>query len=618
MYHRYILDAQSIREYENYLINKGANLELLMELAGTEVAVQAHRHFAASAYLVLAGPGNNGGDAWICADELAKKGAEVRIVCAQTPEEISNEFIRERAKAAVKLGLPVFVNPSPEEFDELYQLSDAVVDGIFGIGFHGELPEPYCSWCAYLNEQRETTDEFKPIVSIDLPSGMNSATGELAATALRQADLTVTMFAAKPGFIGGKDQASLGKLCVADIGAPNLPEECEEELSQLSLAKILTTEDYFNLVALPQPYSLAHKYTRGTLLIVAGSSMYPGAAILAARAAEQSYAGYIILAVPQSIAPMIQIQLPSVVVLGLSADQAGSFDAEAAAQIRKLVHKVDLVLAGPGMTTRSGSQTIVRELLALDVPLILDADALNCLADLTTRSLLDAPQILRRKKDLIFTPHDGELARLVRADEPLTPVTRLYALRQLIERVGSSNFVILSKGPYSYLAGKDVTMLCPSSPEPLLARAGSGDVLAGFMASMLASIYAYATRVLKVEAHEFDALPYVYTCQYVHNLAAKSLRQARIGIAGFSVDELAKAMAHHCNEFYGVSQFIDTEILAADRRANLEFFEGEDFDLIPLSVADLYASIGRDLEHAFEDEFKFFEDEAHGKQPEEQ
>lgn len=605
MYHRYILDVQSIREYEKYLVDKGAELELLMELAGTEVAVRAHRQFAASAYLVLAGPGNNGGDAWICADELAKKGAEVRIVCAQTPEEIQHEYIRERAKAAVKLGLPVFVNPSLEEFDELYRLSDVVIDGIFGIGFYGELAEPYRSWCSYVNEHRYACDKVKPVVSIDVPTGMNAMTGELCESAIQQADVTVTMFAAKPGFIGGRDMGSLGRLCIADIGAPHLPEECEDELAQLALARILPTESYADCLTLPPVDPLAHKYSRGSLLIVAGSSLYPGAALLAARAAEQAGAGYIIVAVPQSIAATIQAQLPSVVVLGLPADQTGAFDREAAVQINKIAEKVDFILAGPGMTTRPGSQAIVRELLALDVPLMLDADALNCLAELTVRSLLDAPQILRREHSLILTPHDGELARLVRSDTPLTPATRLYALRQLIERVGSRNFMILSKGVYSYIAHESGTVLCLSSPEPLLARAGSGDVLAGFMASILTSAFAYFGKTLHQDQKELDLIPYIYTCQYVHNMAAQQISSMKEGLYGYSVSELAASMAVLCNELYACLQYEDFNLLMAGKKPSLEFYEDEDFETVRFKIGE---HIFAQLEECFDDESQLYED----------
>lgn len=538
----YVLDVEAIRAYEDYLVSRGASLEALMELAGTELALRLHRDYRNSSYLFLLGPGNNGGDGWICADELAKRGAEVRIVCAQTPEEISNEYIRERAKSVVKLGLPIFYNPSLEELDELYASSSVVVDALFGIGFHGDsLPEPYAQWVELLNSFRSESC-YPELVCVDVPSGMNPQSGALCKGAVQHADKTITMFAAKPGFIGSPQAEHLGEVQIAKLGINHFPQDCLDELKALSRLEVLDENAVSELIQLPFISSYGDKYARGTLLVVAGSSLYPGAALLCAQAAERTSAGYVILAVPQSIAGILQAQLPTIPIIALPCDKQGNFAPEAVVQLRGLCKAADAVVAGPGMGSSEGSQALVRCLLDSNLPLVLDADALTCLTKLVQASLIDSPHILRREAPLLLSPHAGELKKLCAEKGFFGPYERMDRGARLAQAVGSHNFMLLSKGAFSFIFGSECSLLAPSKPNPQLSKAGMGDVLSGVLGSFMATNF--ARNEFNEEYHSLherlSLLEIIVTAVSMQNLACSKVFTSSFGAQALTIGSNAQ------------------------------------------------------------------------------
>ena len=240
--------------------------------------------------------------------------------------------------------------------------------------------------------------------------------------------------------------------------------------------------DYFA----PLPTNI-DKYSRGSVLIVAGSAQYPGAAIMAAKSAARAGAGYVAVATPDACANLIRMALPSIPVFAIPSDSRGSFGAAARMTVCEIAKKYSCVLCGPGMTTSAGAMQVVSGLLELDVPLILDADALNCLAKIAIDGIDSNPEMYRREQPLVMTPHYRELSRLVAGDEVNDLGTAIAAAQKVVWAAGSDNLVVIAKGPTTAICGVERVLLPLSGPASL-ATAGSGDVLAGILAGTLATM----------------------------------------------------------------------------------------------------------------------------------
>ena len=226
--------------------------------------------------------------------------------------------------------------------------------------------------------------------------------------------------------------------------------------------------------------------------------------------------------------------LPCVPVVGVPSDSRGAFGAAAASAVRELAHKFDCVLCGPGMTVTAGGMQLVTELLRTDVPLVLDADALNCMSRLAIGGIEETPEVYRREAPLILTPHNKELSRLV-GDEPVDDLgSAIEAAQKLVWAAGSDNLVVIAKGPSTAIVGVEKVLLPMSGPASL-ATAGSGDVLAGIVAANIA-----------VSHGDIDC--WELLCSYavaVHSYAghaAAALMGERSVIATDLIDVLGEAM----------------------------------------------------------------------------
>ena len=270
------------------------------------------------------------------------------------------------------------------------------------------------------------------------------------------------------------------------------------------------------------------KFSRGSVLVVGGSRRFPGAAVMAARAAARMGAGYVTLAVPASAALAAQAHLLEIPVVPLPEDADGTVSTEATDIVLKLAQGKSAVLVGPGMRVGGGGASIVSALLATEVPLVIDADGLNCLARLTNGRLPDFPEATRRSAPLVLTPHRKELGRLVgRADDPpASLVGQLEAARQIVWADGGSELVVVTKGTATGCVSVEQAVL-PKPGPAALATAGSGDVLAGMMASALAQRGGEATDLTMLAA---------YVCE-VHGYAG-SLAAERVGSRAVMASDL--------------------------------------------------------------------------------
>jgi NAD(P)H-hydrate epimerase len=380
----------------------GHDVEALMERAGRAVAETVLRRYPDARRVAAAcGKGANGGDGRIALRVLAGEGRE-------TSEEIGDD-------------------------------TDVIVDALFGTGFHGEPRSDAAGAIALMNESPA------PVVAVDLPSGVDASTGEVAGAAVR-ADVTVTMHGRKVGLTVAPGRFHAGDVEVADIG-----------LRHGDTAHRRVTEDILRLV--PRRSEGDTKYTAGSVLVVGGSPGMTGAVCLAAEAAFRADAGYVAVAVPEESLPVIETLL----VEAVKAPRE---------RIDELAERASALAVGPGLGREEGERALVRKLLLeRELPAVVDADALFELEP----GEWPAPRVL--------TPHAGELGRLIGEDSGWVGAHRLEALRRAVERY---RCVVLLKGPDTLVGAPGEGVLVCDAGTPALATAGTGDVLTGVIASFLA------------------------------------------------------------------------------------------------------------------------------------
>ena len=510
-----VLNIEDVKCVEVALTREGVSVSELMHRAGCAAAQEVLELGGVDNVVVLAGLGNNGGDGWVAAEALHAHGANVTVVTPVDPDELAGDLARQVAQSAVRAGVGPMVGPARDELESLLATTDVVLDCMLGTGFHGEVRAPFDIWIDCVNACAAQ------VVSVDVPSGLSAQTGRASKSCV-VADMTVTMLALKPGLLAddGRD------VCGAIVVAP-LAEQTERLVIDADpVAWRTDLADYLDVVQTPT--SSVDKFARGSVLVVGGSRRYPGAAIMAARAAARMGAGYVTLAVPASVAFVAQSHLLEIPVIPLPEDEDGTISADAREIVGKLARRASAVLVGPGLRATGGTSTIVSTLLATDAPLVIDADGLNCIARLTNGSLPDFPEVTRRRAPLILTPHRQELGRLVGPSDaaPDSLVAQLEAARKIVWADGGSELVVVSKGSATGCVSVERAVL-PKPGPAALATAGSGDVLAGMMVSALAQRDWEGTDL---------ALLAAYVCE-IHGYAG-SLASERLGTRGVMATDL--------------------------------------------------------------------------------
>ena len=514
-----VLNVDDIKRVEVALTRVGVSVSELMHRAGYAAAAEVLELGNVENVVVLAGMGNNGGDGWVAAEALLRKHINVKVVSPIEPDQLSGDLARQVAQSAVRAGVSVLVGPSRDELEGLFSTADAVLDCMLGTGFRGELRAPFDIWIDCLN------DSGARVVAVDVPSGLSAQSGHAPGPAV-MADMTVTMLALKPDLLAddGRD------LCGSIVVAP-LAEQTERLVNDSDpVAWRTDLSDYLD-VMLPSVTSV-DKFSRGSVLVVGGSSRFPGAPIMAARAAARAGAGYVTLAVPETIAPVVQSHLIEIPVVGLPADSDGIISSEARNEVVRLARENSTTLVGPGMRVTSGTVSAVSALLSADMPLVVDADGLNCISRLTSGALPEFPELLRRTAPLVLTPHRRELGRLVGNDDtpPDSLASQLEIARRIIWADGGSELTIVTKGTATGCVGVEQAIL-PKPGPAALATAGSGDVLAGMIASLLAQT-----------AGKFDDYPLLcaLACE-IHGYAG-SIAAERYGSRGVMATDIIDAI----------------------------------------------------------------------------
>lgn len=470
-----VLNVEDVRHVEQALVGEGVSLAELMRRAGNAAAQQVLKMGDVSNVVVLAGFGNNGGDGWVAAELLHRKGVEATVVSPLQAGELKSDLAHNVAQSAIASGVNVVVAPPRDQLEQLLDKADVVVDAMLGTGFHGEPKAPFDIWIDALNHSSVR------VLSVDVPSGLSAQTGHAPAQSVL-ADVTVTMLCLKPGLLSddGRD------LCGEIIVAPLAEQTDRVVLEADPVAWRADATDYLDVLAAPT--LSVDKYTRGSVLVVGGSARYVGAPIMAAKAAARAGAGYVTLVVPEPVVPVAQAHLLEIPVVGMPADpETGAFAADARDAIQKLAQKNSAVVAGPGMSVSAATMAVVSGLLQTDAPLVLDADALNCIARWTSNRLDSFPELLRRSAPLVLTPHRRELGRLVGLQDtpPDSLTAAMEAARRIVWADGGSEICVVAKGTATACVGVEVALL-PKPGPVALATAGSGDVLSGVMGACLA------------------------------------------------------------------------------------------------------------------------------------
>jgi hydroxyethylthiazole kinase-like uncharacterized protein yjeF len=445
-----ILTPVEMGEADRRTIAAGTAGIVLMERAGRAVADRvAARSAPAAMVLVACGPGNNGGDGFVAARILRERGYSVRVGFLGALDALKGDA----AKAAQGWTGPV----APLTATSLTGVS-AIVDALFGAGLARDLGGEAMAAVDAINGAQV------PVVAVDLPSGIDGATGRVRGAAVRASE-TVTFCRRKPAHLLLPGRLHCGEVFVADIGISDATVRAVNP-------RTYSNEPTLWLEWFPIPRVDGHKYARGHVVVVSGPMHATGAARLAARAALRAGAGLVTVAAPKAAVPILGASLTAVMVR----------EVNGASGLTKLLHdgRLNAVLLGPGQGVGKSTRDAVAAAAKARRAIVLDADALSSFAgsaDTLARVLKSAPEA-------ILTPHDGEFARLFGARSKIAIAeSKVERARAAAKAMGK---VVLIKGPDTVVASQDGRAAIAANAPPWLATAGTGDVLAGIAAGLLA------------------------------------------------------------------------------------------------------------------------------------
>lgn len=465
-----LVSVAEMRAIEQAADELGLSFAQMLENAGRELAnaVLAHSQDRERTAVALVGTGNNGSDALVALAILGAAGWKTGALLLGKRFS-HDEYVKRARKAGAQIRTLDYDNHEKlDEHAEWLRSYAVVLDGILGTGVRAPVREVLARVMAAIKANFEIAQPAPYIVAVDCPSGMDCDSGEVAAQTL-QAQLTVCMGAIKTGMLTLPAYGYLGELEVADIGITNRIRQWAE------IRRAIIDERAARQFLPPRPLG-AHKGTFGSLLVVAGSLQYPGAALLAGRAAYRSGAGLVQMATPKQVQPLLAGHLPEATWLPLPS-QDGSFGPTAAKPVAAALENATALLLGPGLGLNEGTGEFVGKLLKEKLPpLVVDADGLKLMAaykDWFRRFTLDA----------VLTPHPGEMAILTGLSVAEIQRARIEIAEQYAK---AWHQVVVLKGAFTVVAAPDGRSATLPLATPALARAGTGDVLAGLIAGLRA------------------------------------------------------------------------------------------------------------------------------------
>lgn len=450
-----VMTAAQMKEIDNKSINTFNIPEIvLMENAGLCCLKILKFEFPIETCVaVVCGKGNNAGDGFVIARYLKLSGYNV-VVCALVQEEsLSDSALTNYLILKKQYPELIFHVNNKNEIVDLIKNCDLVVDAIFGTGLSSNVKGFFETAINAINES------VKKVFSIDIPSGVNSDSGEIMGCAVKS-DITVTIGAIKQGLLLPPASGLTGKIYIADIGFP-------KELTCGEQFKIHVTsfEDVFKL--LPKRNMHDHKYSSGSLLIISGSKNYTGAPVLCAKSALNSGCGMVYLSVPDNIHPIIANKVNEAVVLPYELNSDGDIPSK----IADLLMKIDAVVIGPGLSNDKTTTLFVEKILKnTSKPVVLDASALQL-------------NLLKQGRNIIITPHTGEMAKIFEKKSFEIEEQRILYAKRASE---DFNAVTVLKGALSIISSQSGDIYFNTSGNRAMASGGMGDVLSGIIGAFAA------------------------------------------------------------------------------------------------------------------------------------
>jgi NAD(P)H-hydrate epimerase len=465
-----IVTAAAMREAERRTMEQyGIPGRLLMETAGracADVVVDEFGHGGGRSAAIVAGKGNNGGDGYVIARCLRRSGWNARVFVLAERSRISGDAL---TNLLLLEPSDLVFCPSQEGLASLASALDrasVVVDALFGIGLVKEVSGIHAEAIRLMN------GSGKPVLSVDLPSGIDAASGRVLGVAV-EADITVTFAFGKMGHVLYPGREHTGKLVIADIGLPEVvtaATETRQFLDPVTIRPLVRRRD-----------RRGHKGSYGHCLIIAGSTGKTGAASLAANSAVRTGSGLVTLAVPASLNPILETKTTEAMTLPLADAGVGFLGERNLDAVLMALRGKDSVALGPGISREADTGALVRMLLReCDLPMVVDADGLNAIAD-------DVSILLEKKpRTLVLTPHPGEMSRLTGLTIDDIERDRVAAAREFALRYRA--YLIL-KGADTVIASPEGEIAVNGSGNPGMASGGMGDVLTGILASLLGQRY---------------------------------------------------------------------------------------------------------------------------------
>jgi NAD(P)H-hydrate epimerase len=477
-----VATAEEMQRIDRITINKyGIAGTVLMERAGLAVVRRIkERYFTdgagLSTIIILCGGGNNGGDGLVIARVLHNQGRDVRVYLSAKPADLKGDG-KVNYHAAKKFGVSIYPikNFLSGNVSPLIRRS-IIVDALLGTGLSKEVRSPLPDVIKKVNRTAS------PVISVDIPSGISSDSGQVMGSAVK-ADSTVTFGLPKRGHLLYPGAEYAGELFVEDIGFP------KDLLRSRTIRTNLVQEPDIRPL-LPARPRHSHKGTYGHVLLVAGSRGKTGAALMAARACLRTGAGLVTIGVPRTLVNSFQSRVTEEMLLPLPDKDDGTLSSDAAEPVLDFLRGRGTVLAiGPGMSCDTGISRLVRVLVtAVKVSMVIDADGLNAMSGITS--------LLRKSRaEIIMTPHPGEMARLLVREKDIKVRGDAAGLRNEIdeERIERALSFAKRTGTYLVLKGVPTVTATPAGDafvnmtgNPGMAKAGTGDVLTGMIASLLA------------------------------------------------------------------------------------------------------------------------------------
>lgn len=468
----YLVTAGEMRRMDQKTIESfGIPGRVLMENAGrgaTQILLDKFPDITKKRVGIVAGRGNNGGDGFVIARYLAQKGINVTVYLLSESNNIKGDAAA-NLKLVYALGVPVIEVTDQKTFLEhrtaiLHQ--NIWVDAILGTGLQSDVKDYFKYVIDFINSLN------KPVFAVDIPSGLNSDTGQPCGTCIT-AHVTATFAFAKTGHFLFPGANYTGTVEIIDIGIP--PHIAEEEGP---LQYLLTLD---NIRALFGPrLADAHKGDTGHLLVVAGSPGKTGAAAMTTMSAMRAGAGLVTLGIPKSLNPVLETQVLEAMTHPLPETIDGMLDESSFDAIMKLLNRKKCLAIGPGIGTAEETKNLVRRIICeCRVPIVIDADGLNCLAGHT--------KILKTlKAPVILTPHPGEMARLIDKTPGHVQKDRISCARDFARNF---NAHVVLKGAGTVIAHPDGKVFVNSTGNPGMASGGMGDVLTGIIAGLIVQDY---------------------------------------------------------------------------------------------------------------------------------